>query len=144
MSLLEGIYTPTLFRNSSGVSFGKQKKVYDNMIRNNKKEINYKIGNEKIFKKTLFNKIKNNVLISNIYNINNDLDKLYIKNSFKERTNINYNNINKSNKQIELNDKNTKSINQVKRNMVKSQHLFKFHIPRKENTEDLKQKFYRY
>ena len=144
MSLLEGIYTPTLFRNSSGVSIGKQKKVYDNMIRNNKKEINYKIGNEKIFKKSLFNKIKNNVLISNIYNINNDLDKLYIKNSFKERTNINYNNINKSNKQIELNDKNTKSINQVKRNMVKSQHLFKFHIPRKENTEELKKKFYRY
>lgn len=144
MSLLEGIYSPSLLRNSSGVSFGKQKKEYDNMIRNNKKEINFKINNEKMFKKSLFNKIKNNVLISNIYNINNVLNKIYIKNSFKERTNLNHNNINKSNKQIELNDKNTKSITQANRNVVKSQHLFKFHIPRKENTEDLKPKFYRY
>jgi len=144
MSLLEEIYSPSLLRNNSGVSFGKQKKAYDNMIRNNKKEINYKINNEKIFKKSLFNKIKNNVLISNIYNINNDLDKIYLKNSFKERVNMNHIKINSSNKNIELNNKTTKSINQVNRNVVKSQYLFRFPIPRKENTENLKPKFCRY
>ena len=144
MSLLEEIYSPSLLRNNSGVSFGKQKKAYDNMIRNNKKEINYKINNEKIFKKSLFNKIKNNVLISNIYNINNDLDKIYLKNSFKERVNMNHIKINSSNKQIDLNNKTTKSINQVNRNVVKSQYLFRFPIPRKENTENLKPKFCRY
>ena len=144
MSLLEEIYSPSLLRNNSGVSFGKQKKAYDNMIRNNKKEINYKINNEKLFKKSLFNKIKNNVLISNIYNINNDLDKIYLKNSFKERVNMNHIKINSSNKQIDLNNKTTKSINQVNRNVVKSQYLFRFPIPRKENTENLKPKFCRY
>ena len=144
MSLFEEIYTRSLLRSNSGVSFGKQKKVYDNIIRNNKKEINYKINNEKIFKKSLFNKIKNNVLISNIYNLNNDINKINIKNSYKERANMNHNKIKKLDKQIELNDKNTKSINQTNRNMVKSQHLFKIRIPRKENTSDLKPKFYRY
>ena len=142
MSLLEEIYSPSILKNNSEVSFGKQKEVFDNMILSNKKEIKYKISNEK-FNKNIFNKIKNNVLISNIYNIKNDLNKVYIKNSFKEKTNMNHNHKN-NNKQIALNDKNTKSINQVNKNMVKSQHLFKFRIPRKENTEELKQKFYRY
>ena len=105
--------------------------------------------------KSIFTKIKNNVLMTNTCNFRNDESKKKnLKNVFSDKKNYELNN-NEYNNNFNSNfndiyyykNNDFPYRNKISHNITKSQRIFKFFIPKKENKERLeehKPRFYRY
>ena len=148
-------FATSLKKNNSRLTSSKKVKINNiytasNKDNNNTNHIDNNNNNNEM-KKCLFNKIKNNVLISNTYNFKNENDnaKKNLKNYFIENKNININTFRKE-KQIMLKDKfifkNNDFVNKNKINqkITKSQRIFKFYMPKENSKRDINLNFYRY
>ena len=145
------IFSSRLNHNNNVLYSHKRLKMNNNIYTINNKE-NFIDNKSKNFQvnKSIFNRIKNNVLISNTYNFrNNDDDtrKNLKKFFFNKKISIN-----KNTEKTHLNDnyyyQNNDFLNRNKliHNITKSQRIFKFYIPKNTNEKiiDNNPKFYRY
>jgi len=150
----ERIFSPSKYNDKTLPFFTKLKMNNNIFTINNKQKYCLDIKTNKI-NKSIFTKIKNNVLMTNTCNFRNDESKKKnLKNVFSDKKNYELNN-NEYNNNFNSNfndiyyykNNDFPYRNKISHNITKSQRIFKFFIPKKENKERLeehKPRFYRY